>query len=164
MQINVRAIATGASIFLAALGGAAGTGFLLRQSIMASDASPVSVATAAGLGQFDLECKTKKSSLARHGNKFSAEVLATRLLRIDLVSNRWCEGKCEFGTPLIAVTVNDLTFADDPTDPDGFSNSKSSINRNTGRYFTITHEDGRTDLETGECIMKPYTTVPSPRF
>lgn len=105
--------------------------------------------------QFDLACK----------NTATGE---TYRLRIDLESNRWCEGECPQGRPLASVDADRYTLFDYDTRGRTLrTTGLSYVNRQTGEHFESMISVGglsQVHRRSGQCERAPYSGMPEPRL
>lgn len=112
--------------------------------------------------RFDLDCVM--THMARHPRK-----VGRKHLRIDLTAKRWCEDMCEASGELkLSDDELQLIAKPKPTGP-VVENRTILISRKTAHLkdeHRITMDDDlvSVDLFTGECRLRPYTSIDKKLF
>ena len=88
-------------------------------------------------------------------------------LRLDLKIERWCEGVCKETKPIALVGSRLIFLESGGVDADGqedYSDSFTTINRETAEYSQRVRFRGKGLLWTGKCESKPFTGFPALKF
>lgn len=84
-------------------------------------------------------------------------------IRIDLKTNRWCDGVCHETKPISRVSERELILQRE-AQPDIHAYDSEVINRESGSYVSHHRINDVSYDETGTCSRKPFTGFPSKRF
>lgn len=105
--------------------------------------------------QFDLVCTNTDTG-------------GTYRLRMDLESNRWCEGECREARPIASVDADRYTLFDfDNRGRTLRTQGLSFINRHTGEHYESMISTGglaQVSRRSGQCERAPFSGMPQPRL
>jgi hypothetical protein len=87
----------------------------------------------------------------------------TTVFRIDLERGRWCAGECPTTHRLADVTDTQITLQSE-REPTTHFRLTSSLNRETGRYFSSLRMGKTRAVRNAQCEVAPFGGFPERRF
>jgi len=98
------------------------------------------------------------AALTRPGEPF------TTIFRIDLNRGRWCAGDCAMTYRLADVTDTMITLQAERDATASVPLILSTLNRETGQYFSTLHMGKTLALRNAQCAVAPFGGFPERRF
>jgi hypothetical protein len=132
----------------------------MRWVFYAATASLVSAPSPSlAASNFDLNCVGVRETIdTQDGQPPLAELDVKKHLRVDLITNMWCEDACDLRLPLYAVTQDLLWLSEDG------SNEITSVNRITGKFSRIVVGKTTGLHEDMQCTVAVFSGFPAAKF
>lgn len=107
---------------------------------------------------FNLVCEGTMTS--RIGGKVESKPFKSTY-RFDLQRGRWCIGDCKSTKPVHAETDDEIILQQWK---DGDFGYMTKINRETGTFIDVMHDDVNRVYYYGKCQRAPFTGLPEKQF
>jgi hypothetical protein len=117
--------------------------------------------TAAIAASFNLACPV--AFVQQIGDLPPSKANYAKELRIDLQTNRWCDGKCLETKPISSVTDLELVLQSE-AQPDIDAYDSITVNRESGAFSSHHRINDVSYDETGVCKPRPFSGFPARRF